>query len=226
MINYIYMDRSGHKKARPVKTRKEYFAIRNTEANVRNFRLARDGDKKAKAKLKQFNYNDLLPDGVLKGCCHSASTFAHDIDCGKEEACRESAQRLLAKKEEIGLLELTVSSGWGLHVVCRREPGKTILENQVRLATVTETEMDTSAHDQPRVMYTGPATDDVLLYLDDAIFEEGLTEEESAKEYERLKEREKQGKEDVPKGAKKANKHYEPWEVADQTIPDPSCFPR
>ena len=68
MINYIYMDRSGHKKARPVKTRKEYFAIRNTEANVRNFRLARDGDKKAKAKLKQFNYNDLLPDGVLKGC--------------------------------------------------------------------------------------------------------------------------------------------------------------
>ena len=214
MINYIYMDRSGHKKARPVKTRKEYFAIRNTEANVRNFRLARDGDKKAKAKLKQFNYNDLLPDGVLKGCCHSASTFAHDIDCGKEEACREIAQRLLAKKDEIGLLELTVSSGWGLHAVCRREPGKTILENQVRLATVTETEMDTSAHDQPRVMYTGPATDDVLLYLDDAIFEEGLTEEESAKEYARLKEREKQGKEEVPKGAKKANKHYRPWEEA------------
>ena len=214
MINYIYMDRSGHKKARPVKTRKEYFAIRNTEANVRNFRLARDGDKKAKAKLKQFNYNDLLPDGVLKGCCHSASTFAHDIDCGKEEACREIAQRLLAKKDEIGLLELTVSSGWGLHAVCRREPGKTIVENQVRLATVTETEMDTSAHDQPRVMYTGPATDDVLLYLDDAIFEEGLTEEESAKEYARLKEREKQGKEDVPRGAKKANKHYRPWEEA------------
>ena len=218
MINYIYMDRSGHKKARPVKTRKEYFAIRNTEANVRNFHLARDGDKKAKAKLKQFNYNDLLPDGVLKGCCHSASTFAHDIDCGKEEACREIAQRLLAKKDEIGLLELTVSSGWGLHAVCRREPGKTILENQVRLATVTETEMDTSAHDQPRVMYTGPATDDVLLYLDDAIFEEGLTEEESAKEYERLKEREKQGKEEVPKGAKKANKHYRPWEEAEKEV--------
>ena len=212
------MDRSGHKKARPVKTRKEYFAIRNTEANVRNFHLARDGDKKAKAKLKQFNYNDLLPDGVLKGCCHSASTFAHDIDCGKEEACREIAQRLLAKKDEIGLLELTVSSGWGLHAVCRREPGKTILENQVRLATVTETEMDTSAHDQPRVMYTGPATDDVLLYLDDAIFEEGLTEEESAKEYERLKEREKQGKEEVPRGAKKANKHYRPWEEAEKEV--------
>ena len=99
MIHYIYLDRSGHKKARPVKNRKEYFAIRNCEANVRNFEAARGGDKKAKMRLKQFNYNDLLPEGVLKGCCHTASTFAHDIDCGGEEACHETAQRLLAKKD-------------------------------------------------------------------------------------------------------------------------------
>ena len=213
MINYIYLDRSGHKKARPVKNRKEYFAIRNSEANMRNFEAARAGDKKAKLRLKQFNYNDLLPEGVLKGCCHTASTFAHDIDCGAEEACRETAQRLLAKKDEIGLLELSVSSGWGLHAVCRREQGKTILENQVRLSVLTQTEMDTSAHDQQRVMFTGPATEAVLLYLDDAIFEETLTVEASAAEYQRLKAREKQGKEEVPKGAKKANKHYRPWDV-------------
>ena len=213
MIHYIYVDRSGHKKARPVKNRKEYFAIRNCEANVRNFEAARGGDKKAKMRLKQFNYNDLLPEGVLKGCCHTASTFAHDIDCGREDVCRETAQRLLAKKDEIGLLELSVSSGWGLHAVCRREPGKTILENQVHLAMATETEMDTSAHDQQRVMFTGPATEAVLLYLDDAIFEERLSTEESAAEYQRLKEREKLGKEEVPAGAKKANKHYRPWDV-------------
>ncbi len=212
MIHYIYVDRSGHKKARPVKNRKEYFAIRNCEANVRNFEAARGGDKKAKMRLKQFNYNDLLPEGVLKGCCHTASTFAHDIDCGREDVCRETAQRLLAKKDEIGLLELSVSSGWGLHAVCRRELGKTILENQVHLAMATETEMDTSAHDQQRVMFTGPATEAVLLYLDDAIFEERLSTEESAAEYQRLKEREKLGKEEVPAGAKKANKHYWPWE--------------
>ena len=212
MIHYIYLDRSGHKKARPVKNRKEYFAIRNCETNVRNFEAARGGDKKAKTRLKQFNYNDLLPEGVLKGCCHTASTFAHDIDCGKEDVCRETAQRLLAKKDEIGLLELSVSSGWGLHAVCRREPGKTILENQVRLSVATETEMDTSAHDQQRVMFTGPANEDVLLYLDDAIFEESLSVEESAAEYQRLKEREKLGREEVPTGAKKANKHYRPWE--------------
>ena len=219
MINYIYLDRSGHKKARPVKNRKEYFAIRNTEANVRYFRQAREGDKKAKLRLKQFNYNDLLPNGVLKGCQHVASTFAHDIDCGKEEECKRIAKTLLEKKEEIGLLELTVSSGWGLHAICRRRQGKTILENQVRLSMITQTEMDTSAHDMQRVMFTGPATDDVLLYLDDAIFEEPLSVEESAAEFARLKEREKQGQEEVPAGAKKANKHYRPWE---ETSPSPS----
>ena len=212
MINYIYVDRSGHKKARPVRNRKEYFAIRNTEANVRNYQQARQGDKKAKMRLKQFNYNDLLPNGVLKGCCHAASTFAHDIDCGDEEKCKKIAQILLEKKEEIGLLELTVSSGWGLHAICRRQQGKTILENQVRLSLVTQTEMDTSAHDVQRVMFTGPATDDVLLYLDDAIFEESLSVEESAAEFERLKEREKQGREDVPAEAKKVNKHFRPWD--------------
>ena len=212
MINYIYVDRNGHKKARPVRNRKEYFAIRNTEANVRNYQQARQGDKKAKMRLKQFNYNDLLPNGVLKGCCHAASTFAHDIDCGDEEKCKKIAQTLLEKKEEIGLLELTVSSGWGLHAICRRQQGKTILENQVRLSLVTQTEMDTSAHDVQRVMFTGPATDDVLIYLDDAIFEESLSVEESAAEFERLKEREKQGREDVPAEAKKVNKHFRPWD--------------
>ena len=234
MISYIYLDRSGHKKARPVKNRNDYFALRNTETNIRNFQLARGGDKKAKMRLKQFNYNDLLPNGVLKGCCHSASTFAHDIDCGKEEVCKNIAQTLLSKKEDIGLLELSVSSGWGLHAVCRREMQKTILECQVRVSLLTQTEMDTSAHDQQRVMFTGPATEDVLLYLDDAIFEEPLSVEESAKEFEYLKEREKQGKEEVPVEAKKANKHYRPWEndlkptVGNQTLsensPYPSCF--
>ena len=182
MISYVYVDRSGHKKARPVKNRKEYLAIRNTEANAKNYAAARAGDKNAKARLKQFNYNDLLPNGVLKGCCHTASTFAHDIDCGDEQECKAIAARLLEKKDEIQLLELSVSSGWGLHAVCVRQPHRTILESQVHISIVTQTEMDTSAHDQQRILYTGPGTDDVLLYLDDAIFSEPMTEEQSAEE--------------------------------------------
>ena len=213
MINLIKINGDGHKVARPVKNRKEYLALRNAARNVNNFRRARDGDKKAKARLLQFNYNALLPDGVLKNCRHVASTFALDIDCGKEAVCRETAQRILAQKDAVGLLELSVSSGWGLHGVFRREQGKTILENQVRVATVIQTEMDTNAHDLPRVMYTGPADEDTLLYLDDAIFEETMTVEEAAAEYERLTDREKCGLEEVPAEAKKSKKHYRPWDT-------------
>ena len=213
MVNLIYIDGSGHKAARAVTTREEYFALRNSETNIARFHAARAGSKEDKMKLLQFNYNDLIPDGKLKDCHHAASTFAHDIDCGKEDECKAIAGRILSKKEEIGLLELSVSANWGLHAVCRRQPGKTILENQVRIATVTETEMDTSTHDEQRVMFTGPADGATLLYLDEAIFEETLTPEESAEEYQRLKEREIRGEEEVPQGAKKANKHYRPGEA-------------
>ena len=181
MVNLIYMDGSGHKVARLVTNRETYCGMRNADENVKNFLCARGGDQKAKGRQLQFNYNDQLPDGVLKGCHHAASTFSHDIDCSSPEEQQRIKEKLLAMATELGLLELSGSANYGLHGVFRRELGKTIRENQVRIATLTETEMDTSAHDQPRVMYTGPATDDVLLYLDDAIFEEGLTEEESAK---------------------------------------------
>ena len=211
MINLITIDGSGRKVARPVTNREDYLAQRNAPENVQNFLSARGGDKKAKARQVQYNYNDLLPDGVLKGCHHVASTFAHDIDCQSAEEQERIKQVLLEKKDEIGLLELSGSANYGLHAVCRRERGKTILENQVRLSMLTETEMDTSTHDEQRVLYTGPATPDNLFYLDDAIFEEQLSPEEAAEEFERLKERERLGQEEVPPGAKKANKHYKPW---------------
>ena len=211
MVNEIYMD-GGRKKARPVTNRADYMAQRNHPDNVKNFYDARGGDQKAKARQRQYNYGDLLPDGVLKGCCHPSSTFPHDIDCNSAEEQERIKQQLLEKKDETGLLELSGSANYGLHGIFRREPGKTILECQVRVALLTHTEMDTSAHDQQRVLYTGPATPDNLFYLDDAIFTERLTLEESAAEYERLKEREAQGLEEVPPGAKKANKHYRPWE--------------
>ena len=211
MVNEIYLD-GGRKKARPVTSREEYIARRNTPENAKNFYDARAGNEKAKARQVQYNYGDLLPDGVLKGCCHPSSTFPHDIDCNNAEEQARIKDVLIAKKDEIGLLELSGSARYGQHAVCRREKGKTILESQVKVALLTQTEMDTSAHDQQRVLYTGPATADNLFYLDDAIFEEPLTIEESAAEYERLKEREAKGEEDVPAGAKKANKHYRPWE--------------
>ena len=213
MINYIYqIDGKGPKLARPVTSKEEYFALRNAPDNAKNFYDARGGDETAKAAQIQFNYNDLLPDGGLRGGNHPSSTFAHDIDCGdaQEQMCLKD--EILAKKDEIGLLELSGSARYGLHVVCRRQPGRTVRECQYALSMATHTEYDTNAKDLTRVMYTGPATEDNLFYLDDAIFEEPMTVEESEKEYQVLKEREKKKLEEVPKGAKKANKHYRPWE--------------
>ena len=213
MVNEIYQkDGKGPKLARPVINREEYLALRNAPENANNFYDARGGNEKAKADQIQFCYNDLLPDGVVKGCCHPASTFAHDIDCGNEEEQTRIKDLLLAKKDEIGLLELSGSARWGLHAVCRRQVGNTIRECQYALSMATKTEYDTNARGLARVMFTGPATPDNLFFLDDAIFEESLTVEESAAEYQRLKDREKLNQEEVPPEAKKANKHYRPWE--------------
>ena len=219
MVNLITIeDGSGRKVARPIKDSKEYIALRNAPDNAKNFYDARGGDEAAKARQIQFNYNDLLPDGVLKGCCHPSSTFAHDIDCGDANEQQRIKAVLLEKKDEIGLLELSGSARYGIHAVCRREQGKTIRECQYRLSMITRTEYDTNSRGLARVFYTGPATSDNLFYLDEALFEETMTVEESEKEYELLKERETQGLEEVPKGAKKANKHYRPWEEVGDTL--------
>jgi hypothetical protein len=214
-----------------VKTRKAYLALRNAPENAKNFYDARGGDVAAKAAQVQFNYNDLLPNGVLKGCRHPSSTFAHDIDCGDAQEQTRIKELLLAKKEEIGLLELSGSARYGLHAVCRRKPGTTIREGQYAVSMITQTEYDTNARGLARVMYTGPATADNLFYLDDAIFEEPLSVEQSAEEYKRLKERERSGREEIPESAKKANKHYRPWESPSWTSqaaarPLAACYQR
>lgn len=198
--------------AQPINTKEEYFNLRNSQKNRLNLALARKGDEVAKKQLLQIAYNDLMPDGKVAGCCHPSSMFAYDIDCESLDESNRIAQKLLEMKSEIGLLEMSRSARYGLHLVLRRQKGKTILENQVRVSILTQTEMDNGAHDLSRVMFTTTADEDELLYLDDAIFNETMTIEESEQEYKVLKEREKQGLEEVPAGAKKANKHYRPWE--------------
>ena len=211
-MNIIKLNSEGHKVATPVTSKEAYLKIRNSLTNRENLMKAHQGDDDAKRRLVQFNYNDLLPDGKLAGCSHPSSYFAGDVDCEGLAVSKEIAQRFLDHKDEIQLMELSRSAHFGLHYVCRRQMGRTILENQVRVAQVTKTEMDTSAHDLQRVMFTVTADSDELLYLDEAIFQEPLTIEESEREYELLKQREQQGLEEVPAGAKKANKHYRPWE--------------
>ena len=211
-IEYVGEGRQKKKLAHPVKDRKTLLALRNAKKNIDSLEKARKGDAKAKAKLLQLAYNLGYVDGPLAGCKSIGSNFFHDVDCYDKEQSAALKDLILSKKDAIGLLMLEQSPSGGYHLVCRRVPGTTILENQVRISIELKLEMDTSAHDLQRVVYSTSGSEEDLIYLDDAIFEETMSAEECEKEYELLKEREARGLEEVPAGAKKANKHYRPWE--------------
>jgi hypothetical protein len=211
-IEYVGEGRQKKKLAHPVKDRKALLALRDSKTNLSHLEKARKGDAKTKAKLLQLAYNLGHVDGPLAGCKSIGSNFFHDVDCYDKEQSEAIRDLILSKKDAIGLVMLEQSPSGGYHLVCRRVPGTTILENQVRVSIELKLEMDTSAHDLQRVVYSTSGSEKDLIYLDDAIFEEPMTPEECEKEFELLKEREARGLEEVPAGAKKANKHYRPWE--------------
>ena len=207
-INY-----EGKRKfALPIKNREELMALRNSQENLENLAKARQGDSEAKGRLLQLAYNIGHVEGLIAGCKSIGSYFFHDVDCYDSEHSERIKSLILEKKDEIGLrmLERSASGGW--HLVCERRWGTTILENQVRVATVLKVEMDTSAKDLQRVVFSTSGSEEDLPYLDDCLFEEPMSAEECEAEYGRLKVRVMNKKEDLPAGAKKANKHYRPWE--------------
>ena len=212
-ITYVKDGNGRNKKvARPVKDRAELMALRNSKENLELLAKARQGDGEAKAKLLQLAYNIGHVDGLLAGCESQGSFFFHDVDCYDAEQSVAIRNLIMEKKDEIGMLMLERSAGGGWHLVCRREQSKTILENQVRVAMVLKLEMDTNTHDLQRVVYSTSGETEDLVYIDDEIFTEPMSKEACEAEWKMLKEREKKGEEEVPAGAKKANKHYRPWE--------------
>ena len=88
------------------------------------------------------------------------------------EAFAKAAKQLLKEPEKFGLLMLERSARQGGHAVFKREMGKTILENQVRIATMLECEMDTSAHDINRVYFTTSSDGEDLLFLSPRLFQD------------------------------------------------------
>ena len=205
--------KNKRKFATPVKNREEFLALRNSKENLENLAKAREGDSEAKARLVQFAYNLGHVNGALAGCKSIGSFFFHDIDCYEmAEGGSKMADDVLSKKEEIGLMMLERSASGGLHLVCKRIYGTTILESQVKISNTLRIEMDTNTKDLQRVAYSTSGAPEDLLYLDDELFTEPMSAEECEAEYARLKARERKGEEQVPPSAKKARKHYKPWE--------------
>ncbi len=212
MIYRITYNDKRQKLATRVKDREEFLALRNSKANLANLEKARQGDDAAKKKLEQFAYNMGHVDGLIAGCKSIGSYFFHDIDCYDKEQAEAICKQILEKKDEIGLKMLEKSASGGCHLVCKREPETTILEAQVKISTILRVEMDSNTKDIQRVVYGTSGSAEDLIFLDDELFDEPMTAEECETEYVRLKERERKGEEQLPAGAKKANKHYKPWE--------------
>ena len=209
MSCYLIKVENGHKVARSITSEEEYKQLRGSNEQKANLRLARAGNDAAKRRLVQFNYSGHYPQGVVKGTKLPSTAFGFDMD--EPEAFAKAAKLLLKEPEKFGLLMLERSARQGGHAVFKREMGKTILENQVRIATMLECEMDTSAHDINRVYFTTSSDGEDLLFLSPRLFLDAYDEASVAAEAKVLEERERFGREELPEGAHKANKHYKPW---------------
>ena len=170
---------------RPVLNREEYLALRGSERQKAIVKLVREGDKLQKNKLVQMNYS-CLPneDGSLKGSKQPSSTVGMDIDfvapseLSAEEArewldkqMRGVPDRVMAKREELGLLMLERSASKGYHLVFRRREDLSQEDNLRWASELLGVKFDEGAKDVTRVFFTTTADKDDLLFLDDKLFD-------------------------------------------------------
>ena len=179
-VHVIYYNKDRAKMMRPVLTREEYLALRNSEEQKATVRAVRNGDTRKKSRLVQMNYS-CLPngDGTLKGSVTMSTTVGMDIDHVPAEQMQAVRERILSRKDELGLLMLELSArGQGYHMVFRRKAEKTQEENLLWASQLTGVQYDEGAKDITRVFYTTTGSKEDLIYLDDEVFDvRGKTED-------------------------------------------------
>ena len=162
--------KDGVKMMRPVLTREEYLALRNGGEQQQLVQRIRGGEDGLKSKLVQMNYS-CLPndDGTLRGSKRMSTTVGMDIDHLTADDMPKVKERILQKKDELGLLMLEESArGGGYHLVFRRRDD---LDQEGNLKWASEllgVEYDKGAKDITRVFFT--TSENELLFLDDEIF--------------------------------------------------------
>ena len=159
---------------RPVHTREEYMALRNGGSQVEYVKRIRAGEERLKPELVQMNYS-CLPndDGTLKGSKRMTTTVGMDIDHLSPEEMPVVRDRILAKKDELGLKMLEESArGQGYHLVFARRLDLSQEGNLKWASQLLDVAYDAQAKDITRVFFTTSA--DQLIYLDDSIFEINL----------------------------------------------------
>jgi len=168
----IYKGDGGAKFMRPIHNREEYLSRRNSEQQRQTLEAVRKGDERKKSCLLQMNYS-CLPneDGSLKGTKTMSTTVAMDIDHIAPEELANVKERILSRKEELGLLMLELSArGAGYHLVFKRKPELSQEDNLRWASELLGVEYDRGAKDITRVFFTTTADENELLFLDDEIF--------------------------------------------------------
>ena len=163
--------KDGVKKMRPVHSREEYLALRNGGEQQSILKAVRSGDESRKSSLVQMNYS-CLPndDGTLKGSKRMSTTVGMDIDHLTAEEMPVVRERILTKKDELGLRMLEESArGMGYHLVFKRRAELDQVGNLKWASELLEVAYDAQAKDITRVFFT--TTEAELIYLDDAIFD-------------------------------------------------------
>ena len=170
---------------RPVLTREEYLALRNSNKQKKTLSAIRGGDKSKKNQLLQMNYS-CVPgdDGLLRGCKTPSNSVGMDIDfVAPAELSAEEQQAWLAgkmtgvpelvlsKREELGLHMLERSASKGYHLVFRRRPELSQEGNLLWASELLGIKYDDGAKDITRVFYSTTADEENLIFLSDEIFE-------------------------------------------------------
>ena len=186
----IYYEK-GAKMMRPVNEREEYLRMRDGGDQVQNVKRIRAGEERLKSALVQMNYS-CLPgaEGKLRGARTPSRSVGMDIDFKVPDGMAAEAQQawlaermaavpelVMAKRQELGLLMLERSATKGYHLVFRRRPELSQQENLKWASQLLGVAYDAQAKDITRVFFTTTAAE--LLFLDDALFDNGASPEPS-----------------------------------------------
>ena len=173
MSCYMIYYKDGAKRMRPVLSREEYLKLRDGGEQQVMLAAIRRGSEGLKGRLVQMNYS-CLPneDGSLKGSTRLSNTVGMDIDHIAPEEMADVRNRILAKKDELGLLMLELSArGKGYYLVFRRRLELSQEENLRWASELLGVEYDKGAKDITRVFFTTTGSKEELLFLDDAMFD-------------------------------------------------------
>ena len=191
MSCFVIKMESGRKIGYPITSREQYMKLRESGEQTACLTKARNGNKKAKLRLMQFNYSLAGSEPfALKGYDIVGKTVGMDVDFDPEakdyeKRLKDAPQLILDKKEELGLVLLERSVNKGFHLVFRRRAGLSQEENLRWASDLLQIPFDQAAKDVTRVFFATGATKDDLIYLDNTLFDNAPFEAENAPVVER-----------------------------------------